>query len=166
MRLISGLDWQRYSKRVWIISSGDQLSESKALALEKQIGTGSVRSCFPKSPAFAKSLLGQFTLLRIPRARRVHQSYLTSPFTTLYSFAYCLWHISLAPLLPNPRPSGRRVFADLILLNGPGSCVPIAVSAFLPRVSSSLRPCRSPSLPSLISSLPLRLSSSPSPLPP
>ncbi|ORY53389.1 oligosaccharide biosynthesis protein Alg14 like-domain-containing protein [Leucosporidium creatinivorum] len=116
MRLVSGLDWQRYSTRVWIISSGDLLSESKALALEKQIGTGS------------------FTLLRIPRARRVHQSYLTSPFTTLYSLAYCLWHISLAPLLASVGPSGRRVFADLILLNGPGSCVPIAVSAFLPRL--------------------------------
>lgn len=45
MRLVKGLDWRRYSTRVWIISSGDQLSESKALDLEKQIGTGSVRSC-------------------------------------------------------------------------------------------------------------------------
>lgn len=77
----------------------------------------------------------QFTLLRIPRARRVHQSYLTSPFTTLYSLAYCLWHISLSPLLVARRD--QRCFADLILLNGPGSCVPIACAAFLPRVSSS-----------------------------
>ncbi|KAL8290127.1 hypothetical protein RQP46_003066 [Phenoliferia psychrophenolica] len=118
MRLVAGVDWTRYSTRTYIISSGDSLSEEKALQLEKSIGSGT------------------FTLLRIPRARRVLQSYLTSPFTTLDSLAYCLWHISLAPLLraPSSRQHRRRVFADAILLNGPGSCVPIAFSAFLPRI--------------------------------
>ncbi|GAA5957646.1 hypothetical protein JCM21900_000779 [Sporobolomyces salmonicolor] len=114
MRVVGHLDWKRFSSRIWIISSGDGLSGAKALALEKQIGSGS------------------FRILRIPRARRVHQSYVTSPFTTLYSLAYCLWHISLAPLLAGGR--ARRSFADLVLLNGPGSCVPIAASAFLPRL--------------------------------
>ncbi|BGP39218.1 UDP-N-acetylglucosamine transferase subunit [Rhodotorula kratochvilovae] len=111
MRLVAHLDWSRFSRRVWIISSGDALSEAKALQLEQSIAAG------------------EFRILRIPRARRVYQSYLTSPFTTLYSLAYCLWHITLAPLL-----SPRRVFADLVLLNGPGSCVPITCAAFLPRL--------------------------------
>jgi len=42
MRLVSNLDWNRFTSRTWIISSGDQLSESKALELEKQIGKGHV----------------------------------------------------------------------------------------------------------------------------
>ncbi|TKA57698.1 hypothetical protein B0A53_00847 [Rhodotorula sp. CCFEE 5036] len=113
MRLVAHLDWKRFSRRVWIISSGDALSETKALAFEKSIGAG------------------EFRLLRIPRARRVHQSYLTSPFTTLYSLAFCLWHIAIAPIMTT---SGRKVFADLVLLNGPGSCVPITIAAFLPRL--------------------------------
>ncbi|GAA5820769.1 hypothetical protein JCM11491_001591 [Sporobolomyces phaffii] len=71
-----------------------------------------------------------FRILKIPRARKVHQSYLTSPFTTLYSLAFCLYHIAVSPVLW----SRDRRFADLILLNGPGSCVPIAASAFLPRL--------------------------------
>ncbi|BGP15147.1 hypothetical protein JCM10213_005392 [Rhodosporidiobolus nylandii] len=113
MRLVAHLDFaRRFTRRVWIISSGDGLSEAKALELERRIGSG------------------EFRILRIPRARRVHQSYLTSPFTTLHSLAFCLWHISVAPLFLDP----RRRFADLILLNGPGSCVPIACSAFLPRL--------------------------------
>ncbi|BGO90801.1 hypothetical protein NBRC10512_000136 [Rhodotorula toruloides] len=115
MRLVAHLDWRRFSGRTWIISSEDLLSEAKALALEKQIGSG------------------EFRILRIPRARRVHQSYLTSPFTTLYSLAYCLWHIAVAPLLDSRQ---RRVFADVVLLNGPGSCVPIICAAFLPRLVS------------------------------
>ena len=60
----------------------------------------------------------------------MHQSYVTSPFTTLYSFSCCLWHITVKPLVTR-----RRIFADLILLNGPGSCVTIAFAAFLPKVS-------------------------------
>jgi beta-1,4-N-acetylglucosaminyltransferase len=47
MRLLAGVDWIRYSTRVYIVSSGDQMSEAKALALEKSIGTGSVRRSSP-----------------------------------------------------------------------------------------------------------------------
>ncbi|KPV77577.1 glycosyltransferase family 1 protein, partial [Rhodotorula graminis WP1] len=117
MRLVAHLDWRRFPTRTWIISSGDTLSERKALQLERTIASG------------------QFRILRIPRARKVHQSYLTSPFTTLYSLASCVWHITLAPLLlPTSSTTVRRVFADVVLLNGPGSCVPITLAAFLPRV--------------------------------
>lgn len=131
MRLLAGVNWTRYSTRTYIISSGDSLSEAKALELEKCIGSGSVRLLCPLVDCPLIGRPTQFSVLRIPRARRVLQSYLTSPFSTLYSLAYCLWHISFVPLVR----SQRRVFADAILLNGPGSCVPIAFSAFLPRVS-------------------------------
>ncbi|GAA5966868.1 hypothetical protein JCM3765_004582 [Sporobolomyces pararoseus] len=114
MRLVAHLDWKRYCSRTWIISSGDTLSESKALEFEKTIASGN------------------FEILKIPRARKVHQSYLTSPFTTLYSLSFCLYYITISPLLQSQQ--FQRKFADLILLNGPGSCVPIAFSAFLPRL--------------------------------
>ena len=42
MRLVAHLDWNRFGRRIWIISSGDTLSETKALAFEKSIGTGEV----------------------------------------------------------------------------------------------------------------------------
>lgn len=42
MRLLSGVDFKRYSRRVYFVSSGDQLSESKALELEGKLGGGSV----------------------------------------------------------------------------------------------------------------------------
>ncbi|GAA5843928.1 hypothetical protein JCM9279_003677 [Rhodotorula babjevae] len=137
MRLVAHLDWTRFPTRTWIISRGDTLSEHRALELERTIASG------------------QFRILRIPRARKVHQSILTSPFTTLYSLASCVWHIALAPLLllptatspsasssppTSPDSSGgqrrqrSRTFADVVLLNGPGSCVPITLAAFLPRL--------------------------------
>lgn len=154
MRLIGGLDFERYSTRTYIISAGDMLSEKKAIALEHRIGSGTVRqghvAATRSCEADSSSINGlcipitqmQFQILWIPRARRVHQSYLTSPFTTLHSLAHCLWLVTLAPFMSKqlhdqPR---RRVFADLILLNGPGSCVPIACAAFIPRVSDSTAP--------------------------
>ena len=42
MRLLAGVNWSRYSTRTYIISSGDSLSEAKALELERSIGSGSV----------------------------------------------------------------------------------------------------------------------------
>jgi beta-1,4-N-acetylglucosaminyltransferase len=61
----------------------------------------------------------------LPRAREVHQSYISSIFTTIYS-AYetiqLLWKIQ-----PN-----------LIVTNGPGTCVPIIYCAFILRCLFSL----------------------------
>lgn len=72
----------------------------------------------------------QFELLVIPRARHVKQSYVTSPWTTLGCLTSCLWQITIRPLLF----SKQRRIADVLLLNGPGSCVPVVLCAFLPKV--------------------------------
>jgi beta-1,4-N-acetylglucosaminyltransferase len=57
----------------------------------------------------------------IPRSREVGQSYLSSLFTTLRAQVSCFWLVGkLAP--------------DLILSNGPGTCVPCCLAAFFYRV--------------------------------
>jgi beta-1,4-N-acetylglucosaminyltransferase len=58
---------------------------------------------------------------RITRSRKVHQSYFSSIFTTLQSFFDCL------KLMIIERP-------NLILCNGPGTCVPVCLVAFLFKV--------------------------------
>lgn len=70
-----------------------------------------------------------FTLITIPRARRVHQTLLTTPYTATYSLIACLYHTTIHPLL-----AGRRTFADALLLNGPGTCFILALSTYAPRV--------------------------------
>jgi beta-1,4-N-acetylglucosaminyltransferase len=57
-----------------------------------------------------------FQICRIPRSRHVHQSWVSTPFTTLYSLALCfqlVWR-------ENP---------DVIVCNGPGTCIPLCISA-------------------------------------
>lgn len=60
-------------------------------------------------------------VFRIPRSREVGQSYFTSILTTLRSFLSCIY-VAL------------RVRPDFVLCNGPGTCLPIVVMAFILRV--------------------------------
>lgn len=59
-----------------------------------------------------------FKIVEIPRSRTVGQSYFTSIFTTLYSV------ICSIPVVWDIKP-------DLVLCNGPGTCIPICAIAFL-----------------------------------
>lgn len=59
-----------------------------------------------------------YEIVQIPRSRVVGQSYITSVFTTLYSIFYSI------PIIFKIRP-------DLILCNGPGTCIPICLLSFL-----------------------------------
>lgn len=59
---------------------------------------------------------------KIPRAREVGQSYLSSIFTTLYSILY-----TARLVLFTTRP-------DLLIINGPGTCLPIAFWCFVGRL--------------------------------
>lgn len=61
------------------------------------------------------------TIIRIPRSREVNQSWFTTILTTLYSFLWSIW------LVYKQRP-------QLILCNGPGTCVPICLAVFLWRL--------------------------------
>lgn len=60
----------------------------------------------------------RYEIIKIPRSRTVGQSYITSIFTTFYSILYCI-------------PVVCRIRPDLIVCNGPGTCIPICTIAFL-----------------------------------
>ena len=58
------------------------------------------------------------SIWEIMRAREVGQSYVTSVLTTLGAFVHSF------PILLQSRP-------DLVLCNGPGTCIPVCLSAYL-----------------------------------
>ncbi|CAI2351014.1 unnamed protein product [Caenorhabditis sp. 36 PRJEB53466] len=70
-----------------------------------------------KATAHEKSRNNErFAIEKIPRSREVGQSYYSSIFSTLNSFVFSV------KLLYRIRP-------DLVLLNGPGTCIPVAFAA-------------------------------------
>jgi beta-1,4-N-acetylglucosaminyltransferase len=67
------------------------------------------------------------TLVSVPRSREVGQSFSSSVLTTLVAF-YAAW-----PIVWRHRP-------QLLLVNGPGTCLPICIAAVLLRTLAR-RPC-------------------------
>lgn len=60
-------------------------------------------------------------IFQIPRSREVGQSYVTSVATTLWSFLHAFWVVlSIRP--------------GLLLCNGPGTCLPVAILTLLFRI--------------------------------
>lgn len=92
-------------KRTWIYTSGDLTSLGRVQAFED--GVQKPGSENPK-PAF----------FELKRARRVGQSYFSSVFTTLASM---LAAFMFAFTTPPP---------EILLINGPGTCVPLAYALF------------------------------------
>lgn len=89
------------------------MSVEKAVAFERDISNGQ----------------GQYDFVELPRARKVGQSYASSIGTTLNSFVTAFRVLTIAPL----RAGGRRW--EVLLINGPGTCVVVAFALMLPRVS-------------------------------
>lgn len=91
---------QDYTKRTYIVSSGDGFSASKAAEFEKQIGGAG------------------YDIVTVTRARRVHQSILTTPYSALRCLSDSINVLS-------------RDHPDLILTNGPGTGVCVVTAAII-----------------------------------
>lgn len=104
MYLVESLNVARYSPRLYIMASSDTWSYQRVLEFEDK----------------SKEKTSSFEIVKIPRSRNVHQSYFTSVFTTLHSILMSI------PIVINFNP-------NLVLCNGPGTCIPICVVAFLMR---------------------------------
>ncbi|KAJ5550622.1 hypothetical protein N7535_001433 [Penicillium sp. DV-2018c] len=122
------LDPRIYTYRTYLVSSGDDFSASKAKEFEAQL--------LQKMQGNTKN--DRYTIVTVPRARRVHQSYLSAPFSTLQ----CLWACLciLAGLHPDQQLPKEYTspYPDLILTNGPATAVCVVAAAKLIRLSLRL----------------------------
>ncbi|VEN58172.1 unnamed protein product [Callosobruchus maculatus] len=103
LRLLQGLNFKNYTPRYYFIASSDTTSLSKIKELEQSV---------------EKHKQGEYHICKIPRSRVVNQSYITSIFTTLYAILYSI-------------PLVFKIVPDLILCNGPGTCIPVCGLGFL-----------------------------------
>ncbi|KAJ2842898.1 UDP-N-acetylglucosamine transferase subunit, partial [Coemansia erecta] len=103
-RLLQGVDFDRYSQRLYIVGESDLLSLN-------QIGT---------LEAKRDHMVEEYMVSRIPRSREVGQSWSSSVFSSLS----CLF--SVCQTLFHHKP-------DIILCNGPGNCVIVCAVALIPK---------------------------------
>lgn len=103
LRMLEGLDGDRFSPRHYVVADTDRISSDKAHAHEA-----------------SRTAPSSYTVHVIPRSREVGQSYVSS-----------LWTTGIATL------SAARLFArvmpDVLICNGPGTCIPLCMCAWLLR---------------------------------
>ncbi|XP_076353651.1 ALG14, UDP-N-acetylglucosaminyltransferase subunit isoform X1 [Tachypleus tridentatus] len=100
-----------YYPRIYVIASSDKMSQDKVLELEQKLQAHATQQ-------HCKEHYQKFCIEKIPRSREVHQSYITTVISTVYSILYSF------PLILRHKP-------DMILCNGPGTCVPVCLVAFI-----------------------------------
>ncbi|XP_049735688.1 UDP-N-acetylglucosamine transferase subunit ALG14 homolog isoform X2 [Elephas maximus indicus] len=103
LRLLGNLS-NAYSPRHYIFADTDEMSAHKIRAFEVD-----------RAERYSSTM---YTTHRIPRSREVRQSWLSTVLTTFYSMLHSF-------------PLTFRLKPDLVLCNGPGTCVPICLSALL-----------------------------------
>nr|XP_003808499.2 UDP-N-acetylglucosamine transferase subunit ALG14 homolog [Pan paniscus] len=106
LRLLGSLS-NAYSPRHYVIADTDEMSANKINCFE-----------LDRADRDPSNMYTKYYIHRIPRSREVQQSWPSTVFTTLHSMSLSF------PLI-------HRVKPDLVLCNGPGTCVPICVSALL-----------------------------------
>jgi beta-1,4-N-acetylglucosaminyltransferase len=105
------------SIRRYIINADDQLTRAKVLELEKEIRERCTAS---------RVDAGTFDIKYVQRARRVRQSWVTTPFSAIVSVLHVLIAL-IAPLPtvaePSRTPSQPRkhLYPDVVVSNGPGT---------------------------------------------
>ncbi|CAH8306386.1 unnamed protein product [Eruca vesicaria subsp. sativa] len=111
LSLLSVLRMDRFTPRFYIAAATDNMSLHKARSFEHSLADD--------KPAVKEDSSLQYT--QIYRSREVGQSYVTSVWTTILATLHALW------LMIRIRP-------QVILCNGPGTCIPLCLIAFLFKV--------------------------------
>jgi len=119
LTILRALPQDQYTPRIYFTTTGDALSLKKAADAE---GGSLARHAMQG--------------LCIPRARVVKQSWLTTPLSVANSTAFCVWHLGLAPIfrLRDKSREEHVPWADVLIMNGPATCVPVVIAIIFMRV--------------------------------
>ena len=149
IRLLQELDPCTYTPVIYVLAESDTTSierlqkyikeeeadneKRKKRSSSRWIGRFPIEKSSNQSSSIDSSKQSSVaSVYRLPRAREVHQSYYTSILTTIHSFVQTL-------ILLN------KIQPELLLTNGPGTCIPVIYSLFLHRIlsfRSSKRRCK------------------------
>jgi beta-1,4-N-acetylglucosaminyltransferase len=125
--MLHTLDRTSFTRRSYVVTSGDQFSESKAVEFENRLLAEGVVT----KPARYKEGIKGYDIYHVPRARDVHQP-LVDPRTVL-SFmkslfsSYMVLHGGGKQAKAAYGLQDVKDFPDLVVCNGPGSAVAVVV---------------------------------------
>jgi beta-1,4-N-acetylglucosaminyltransferase len=125
-KVLDSMRRQRYQPRVYVAAATDQLALTKVQQHEQRWAAADEAAAGKRlASQTSVSSRAPCTLRVIPRSREVRQSWVTSAVTTLWAALFSL------RLLLLDRP-------QLLLANGPGTCLPLCLLARTLRLMSLL----------------------------
>jgi beta-1,4-N-acetylglucosaminyltransferase len=128
LSLLADLDPRSYNHRTYVISEGDDFSAINAISFEDGLTTRATKGNTNSLPSSQTNqghqevLSSSYTLRVVPRARKIHQSLFTTPFSSFHCLLSSLILLYSLPTYP-----------DLILLNGPATSTIVLLSALMVR---------------------------------
>jgi len=123
---------QKNQHRRYIVTSGDKSSLSMVTSLESII-----RDAYPGDEA------GTSDVFRMQRARAVHQSLLTAPFTCLVSAAHAINALTREPnLRPATKFGYQFKYPHVVITNGPATGFIVALVAHILKIFNLVPPSR------------------------
>jgi len=158
--LLKDLDTRKYAHRTYVVSSGDAFSSQRAVEFERRLeerekekeeterkfaveNRRREKKGGRKSTGIEERLPcvgpNHYTITLLPRARQVHQTLLTTPFTSLYTLLSSFTPLLSPPLpLPNnppttPHEAAVQDLPGLIIANGPGTAVIVILASLILR---------------------------------
>ena len=126
----SRLEWKDFAHRTWVVGEGDSISAERAKEFEEMAtGLGTQESLMKGKVRGATDLgPGTYDIVTVPRARAIHQSVWTAPF----SCAMCMW--SCWKLLTRYTDKRGKDLPDLILCNGPATATVLVLTSVVLRL--------------------------------
>ncbi|KAI4717206.1 Alg14-domain-containing protein [Aureobasidium sp. EXF-10727] len=100
-----------FTHRTWLVSSGDDFSAAFAEEFEQEVG----------------EQRGAYRVVQVRRARKIHQSLVSAPWSCLL----CLW--DCLRLLMSSSAAAEYGYPDLILTNGPATATILVFASVLLR---------------------------------
>ncbi|KAI9801296.1 MAG: UDP-N-acetylglucosamine transferase subunit [Piccolia ochrophora] len=121
LAILRNLDAALYNHRVYIVSEGDQFSAQRARDFERTLPTRCTSNKNRRQDTAPLLGNGNYDIWTVPRARKIHQSLLTTPFSALQSLWACVQVLR------------RKPYPDLVMTNGPGTAVCVVLACLLLR---------------------------------
>jgi len=134
--LIRDLDCSKYMHRSYVVSSGDAFSMGKAKEFEAMLLKRVMESTDNPTLHY-----GSYDVSVVPRARRIHQSLLSTPLTSMKCLLACFTilygspanqFVSESEKAGIPKANGPT-YPDLIVSNGPATGVIVILASFILR---------------------------------
>ncbi|KAI9882069.1 MAG: hypothetical protein M1823_006190 [Watsoniomyces obsoletus] len=126
LSMIRDIDPGSYTHRSYLVTEGDEFSANRARDFEKTLNENSSSSVNTKNNNNNNN--DGYDICVVPRARKIHQSLWTTPFSVLHCLVAC-FQVLRAP--STSRTKFQYGYPDVVVTNGPGIAVCVVVLCLL-----------------------------------